>query len=423
MRFSFAYARGLVLSLVISFAWIAPLHAANVYDNAANKGVTWLVQQRNSVDGSWGATDDVKYIQTSEAVLALAALNQLGAAYYGGVSWLDNHTSSNVDFAARRILTLGGAGASVNLELQALQAAQSLGASGNSGWGLAGIYQGTPLDTGLSLQALAQQNISANVPEAITFLAGSQLGGTDTGWALGQETTSDPVATAQVLIALASLRAAYPTSTLSTALSRGVTALNAKVNGASPSSVIALAVIANLRMNPTSTQATTLLNALIGQQAVDGSWGGDPYVTALALRALGAGLARDIAAQKQALDIPDDNLRAAINATLGHGALDAINNGQLLQLTALDASGRGIRDLTGLQGATNLTSLDLSNNQITSFAPVAGLTPNINQTGNPGYVAASGGGDTDVPTLPEWGAILMAALLLATLMRNQAARS
>ncbi len=422
MRFAIVFARVIFIA-VLPFAGVAPLHAAGVYDNAANKGVAWLVQQRNSVDGSWGASDEVKYIQTSEAVLALAALNQLGTAYYGGISWLDNHPSSNVDFAARRILTLGGAGAAVNLDLQALQAAQSLGASGNSGWGLAGVYQGAPLDTGLSLQALTQQNIGINVAAAIAFLASAQLGGTDTGWALGQETVSDPVATAQVLMALAALRPSYPTGTLPAALSKGITALNAKVNGTSPSNVLALAAIANLRVSPTSTQAPTLLNALIGQQAVDGSWGGDPYVTALALRALGAGLAKDIAAQKQAVDIPDDNLRAAINAALGHGALDTVNNGQLLQLTTLDASGRGIKDLTGLQGATNLTNLNLKNNQIASFAPVAGLTGTaIDETGNPGYVAASGGGDTDAPTLPEWGAILMALLLLTTILK-QAARS
>ena len=422
MRFAIVFARVIFIA-VLPFAGVTPPAAAGVYDVAANKGVTWLVQQRNSVDGSWGASNEVKYIQTSEAVLALAALNQLGTAYYGGISWLDNHPSSNVDFAARRILTLGAAGAAVNLDLQALQAAQSLSASGNSGWGLAGAYQGAPLDTGLSLQALTQQNINTNVSAAIAFLASAQLTGTDTGWALGQETTSDPVATAQVLMALAALRPAYPTGTLPTALSKGVTALNARVNGTSPSNVIALAALANLRVDPNSTQAPTLLSALTGQQAVDGSWGGDPYVTALALRALGAGLAKDIAVQKQAVDLPDDNLRAAINAALGHGALDTVNKGQLLQLTVLDASGRGIKDLTGLQGATNLTSLDLHNNLIGSFAPIAGLTPNVNETGNPGYVVASGSGDTDAPTLPEWGAILMAALLMTTILRKQAAQS
>jgi Leucine-rich repeat (LRR) protein len=137
---------------------------------------------------------------------------------------------------------------------------------------------------------------------------------------------------------------------------------------------------------------------------------------ATAIRALAAGAGRDIAAQKQIVGVTDNALRGAINAALGHGALDAINVGQMQQLTSLNAAGLDITDLTGLQYATSLTSLDLRNNNISSFAPVAGLTgTTILEDGNPGYA----GGDGDVPTLPEWGMILLGSLLLFTMMRSQ----
>jgi Leucine-rich repeat (LRR) protein len=198
-----------------------------------------------------------------------------------------------------------------------------------------------------------------------------------------------------------------------------LTALNAKVTSSSPVTQIALAALANLRNSASSSQATTQLNALASQQASDGSWGEDPYATALALRALAAGLGKDVTAQKQAVGMPDATLRAVVNANLGHGAMDAITVGECQQLTTLNASGLGIKDLTGLGCATNLTNLDVSNNQIQSFTPIAALTKTaVNETGNPGYVAVAND-SADSPTLPEWGAIVMGGLLLLTMVRAQ----
>ena len=391
------------------------------YDAAINNGTIWLTQQRNQADGSWGSSDAVKYLQTSEAVMALGALNQLSPAYYGGVAWLGNHAPSNTDFTSRRVLALGVANHSVAADLQFLQSTQNLLAPGNNGWGLSGTYQGSPLDTSLSLQALTQQSVATNVTQAVTYLTASQLSGSDSGWALGQETVSDPVTTAQVIIALVPLKSV--SSAVPIAITNGLAALNAKVTSASPPYQIALAVIANLRNDSNSVTGANLLNGLTSQQATDGSWGEDPYATAMALRAVATGAGRDLATQKQTVSVPDNALRRAINAALGHGALDTISLGQMRQLTNLNASGLGITNLTGLQYATNLTTLDVSNNNISSFVPVAGLTNTaINEIGNPGYVASNGGNDNDVPTLPEWGAILMAALLMLAMARAQRRR-
>ena len=129
-------------SHTIRWAFLATLLAATscfagALDTAgSNKGVSWLTQQRNADDGSWGASDVVKYVQTAYAVIALSALNQQGTAYYGGVNWLGNHAPTNIDFTAHRVLALGAANHFIVTDLQIQQAAQMLTATGNNVWGL-----------------------------------------------------------------------------------------------------------------------------------------------------------------------------------------------------------------------------------------------------------------------------------------------
>ena len=77
-------------------------------------------------------------------------------------------------------------------------------------------------------------------------------------------------------------------------------------------------------------------------------------------------------------------MRRAINVALGRGALDALNRGDLAQLTTLDASNLGITDLTGLEWAVNLVHLDVSDNQIVSLDPIASLSlETLDTSGNP----------------------------------------
>ena len=55
--------------------------------------------------------------------------------------------------------------------------------------------------------------------------------------------------------------------------------------------------------------------------------------------------------------IPDSNLRAAVTEVLGKSINDPITVAEIKKLRRIDAFGRGIRDLTGLQHATNLSRL------------------------------------------------------------------
>jgi internalin A len=75
----------------------------------------------------------------------------------------------------------------------------------------------------------------------------------------------------------------------------------------------------------------------------------------------------------QPITIPDPNLQSAILTWLNMppGSLTTV---ELLDLTSLDLSGRGVTNLSGLGSATNLTSLALDNNAITDLTPLSPLT-------------------------------------------------
>ena len=71
--------------------------------------------------------------------------------------------------------------------------------------------------------------------------------------------------------------------------------------------------------------------------------------------------------------IPDSNLRAVIAEALGKSANVPITPDEMGSLARIDMQNRGIRELTGIQFAINLSWLDLRENQITDISPVAPL--------------------------------------------------
>ena len=74
------------------------------------------------------------------------------------------------------------------------------------------------------------------------------------------------------------------------------------------------------------------------------------------------------------VSIPDSNLAAAVRETLNLSPRDAITQLDMLRLTRLNAPERKIKDITGLEHATNLNVLRLEHNQIRDITPLAGLT-------------------------------------------------
>ena len=76
----------------------------------------------------------------------------------------------------------------------------------------------------------------------------------------------------------------------------------------------------------------------------------------------------------QTVNIPDPNLRAAIETALGKAAGAPITVADMETLTSLTARDANISNLTGLEHATNLTDLDLIRNSISNLSPLSGLT-------------------------------------------------
>ena len=107
-------------------------------------------------------------------------------------------------------------------------------------------------------------------------------------------------------------------------------------------------------------------------------------ITLLALSLLLTALVQLTAQPVQAeVSIPDENLAAAIRETLGLPTDAVITADAMLNLTRLEAPGKGITDLTGLEHATNLTWLSLRGtwvdkewhtNPISDVSPLAALT-------------------------------------------------
>ena len=81
-----------------------------------------------------------------------------------------------------------------------------------------------------------------------------------------------------------------------------------------------------------------------------------------------------LTAPAQNVTILDANLRAAIAETLGKAPQAPITRADMAKLTRLEAHNRDIRDLTGLEFATNLDVIRANNNLIADLLPLAELT-------------------------------------------------
>ena len=75
----------------------------------------------------------------------------------------------------------------------------------------------------------------------------------------------------------------------------------------------------------------------------------------------------------QQVEIPDENLAAAIRQNLGLRPDTPITGWDLRKLKTLSAPQKGIKDLRGLEKANSLTTLELYDNEISDISPLAGL--------------------------------------------------
>ena len=399
---------------------VAGSAAAGAYATPSQRAADWLELQQDTSDGSWRDPSDAKtFLQTAEAVLALHQANRRRAPYYAGQTWIENHDPKNLDARSRRLLVLRAAQSSAQQDIDALLAAVSTPAAGQSGWGLAPRYRASPLDTALALDALRTVGASFNSAPPIAYLKATQLAGVgDKGWPTASGSNTDAYTTARVIQALAAYKGSD--ATLTTPLANAVATLKTKVTTTSAPHVRAATAIAYLRMDPNSADARTLLDSITAMQRPDGGFDAGVFVTGIVVQAYAAAEGADATASRERADLPDVALRQAINEALGRGAMDQLNRGELGQLTSLDISNRGVTSLQGLQYAANLTTLNAANNAITDTSPIAGLT-NLTTTdlnGNPcsGCNTPVASSDGDVP-IPLWALGMLGAALMGAVGR------
>ncbi len=109
------------------------------------------------------------------------------------------------------------------------------------------------------------------------------------------------------------------------------------------------------------------------QQRDEGTYQGEHIVSYLGFYPPDAGSLRLVVTEEELVEFPDANLEAAIREAIGKPTGD-IYPSDLKGLTSLDASNRGVADLTGLEHCTGLTWLYLGGNQLSDISPMAGLT-------------------------------------------------
>ena len=125
---------------------LAPMGSARAaFEDAAASAAVWLEANQNG-DGSWGADPETRAFFTSEAVNALRAVGLQNSAYFGGITWLENHEMSSADSQARRIVTLVPHGDDLTHDSDRLEARFSTESFFGDGWGLSGATD-PPLST------------------------------------------------------------------------------------------------------------------------------------------------------------------------------------------------------------------------------------------------------------------------------------
>lgn len=448
-------------------AMAAPPTVAQM-DQARIAGLAWLMSHQER-DGSWklGATPSAV---TSSAVIdafSNAGVKR-GFPYSTGLAYLRNAEPPSVDALARQIATLYGAGTNVAPMLARLNAWQN----GNAAWGTYKGYGSSLPDTPLAVHALVRTN-STNPATIINTLCDGMLIAQRAnasfpyavGGGAGVQAQGALIPTAYAAVALNAVRTTLgynnlscPTSyVLSTTVSNAAGWMLTKQSGADggfgdfgQSAVLetAVAFLALQQIGPT-TYAAPMGEArryLVARQSADGSWGADPFATALALQTLPS-LTAGALADSNANGLPD-----VVETFLGR-------NPATRDRTIADGNGRSVAGLTASQLVASGTQYQPFSASLTATggtAPygwqlVSGFLPDGvmlnpgtgNVSGTPGTagvfnfvyevsdaagaksavaaqigIAGVAGVDGDIPTLPEWGLILMALLLMGSLARQ-----
>ena len=268
------------LSLIGALSLISgAAHAA--LDAPTQRGLDWLstqIQANGQLSGE--RTSAALPIQVrSEAALALRALSQtVPPALFSAIDGVQPDTT---EYLARKALAKQLAGASDAAALNALEPMQNA----DGGFGAATGLASNPQDTAWALRALhANRKSGVSATKALAWVQSNQQ--SEGSWKLvpDGDTLVPTALMAQTLVLYR-----YQQTSTQAALTKAQTWLVSQRNAAqtwADEQRTAQGLLAVLPGLDAFTTMEPTLAALRQSQRADGSWAGDPYVTALALRAL-----------------------------------------------------------------------------------------------------------------------------------------
>lgn len=255
-------------------------------------GVAWLGGSQQA-DGSWESAEVRRVHATGEALRALQAVGQAPTVRSSAADYLESAEVEDSDDRARRIAGLAAEGRSVAALVTVLLA----DADPEGGWGLTSAFVADPLDTALGLSAVADQPGPDDNFLRMALIALLAAQKADGGWPCvatrDGDADSEIFCTSQALLALTAYRDRFyldPQIDSAAGFLRGKLNPDGSFGPAGGNDVIhsALASRALASVPAFGNEVAAVIAWLQGRQQPDGSWGGDPYPTALALQALQA---------------------------------------------------------------------------------------------------------------------------------------
>jgi hypothetical protein len=272
----------------LTLAMLLSIGAIPCSASSLDEGTRFLLD-RQEADGGWLSADVRRAQVTAEALLALQAVGAAGGPRAAAVAFLEATPPEDTDHRAREILALLGEGLSVSTEVDQLIS----DAAADGGWGLTPDLAADPFDTALALTGLAgSTGVSEDaLARGLGALLAEQRG--DGQWSCVDQGDADLFCTGLAVQALAAYRTRF---FVEPALAAATSFLRSQVNpdgSFGPAGADVLLKTASAALGLAAAQATaserlTVVQYLEGQQQADGSWGGDPYTTAVVLRALSA---------------------------------------------------------------------------------------------------------------------------------------
>ena len=250
----------------------------------AGTGIDWLSSQTNP-DGSNSLPSDIatSYQSTTEVLRTYHESDSLPPAGLSeALNLINTETFHSTEYLARKIIINADVGNDVTGLATELMTHQNQ----DGGFGEIPGYASTVVDTAFALEALAKSgNTSSAVADyAVGYLFNKQS--SDGSWK-GQGHESALYTTA---IAIQALTPYKPINfSTSSVIYAAVSYMLSERNQASlwdESFISAHAFLALLPNIDNSSQIQASVDSFVASQDIDGSWGGDLYVTALALRAI-----------------------------------------------------------------------------------------------------------------------------------------